>query len=70
MRYLALILALLAVPTPAGVGLSVFVDGEFIGTLAGNGVEYHIGNGRVDITTAEGVFGCQQDRMFYDRFDL
>lgn len=53
----------------SGAGLQVVIDGQPLGTLAGSGLTYDIANGTIRIETAEGVVGCQLDRVFWDRFE-
>ena len=53
----------------SSVGLQVMIDGQPVGTLGGSGLIYDLDNGTIHIETAEGVFGCQLDRVFWDRFE-
>jgi hypothetical protein len=52
-----------------GVGIRLYLDGQPVGTLAGSGLQYRLAEGEIWIETAEGVFGCELDRIFWDRFD-
>lgn len=49
--------------------LTVYLDGQFAGTLAGPGLVYSIEGSTINITTAEGVLGCTLDTVFDDRFE-
>ncbi len=53
----------------AATPLKVFIDGEQVGTLAAPGLVYDLDAGEIHITSHELVFGCQQDRYWWDRFE-
>lgn len=53
----------------SSVGIQIMIDGQPVGTLAGAGLVYDLANRTIHIETAEGVFGCQLDRVFWDRFE-
>jgi hypothetical protein len=59
--------ALLIAPVNAGEPIRVYLDGQPIGTLAE--LEYRLSEGEIHISTNELVYGCRQDRTFWDRFE-
>lgn len=69
MRWILLALVLLGAPATTHTPLAVYVDGQLVGTLDGEGMVYNAGGRELLIFTREGVFGCQQDRIFWDRYE-
>ena len=67
--YKLALIALLSLPATAGQPITVIIDGQAVGTLSGPGAVYNAGSGTLEITTREGVYGCQQDVMFRDRLE-
>ena len=67
--YRIALIALLSLPATAGQPLTVIIDGQAVGTLAEPGLVYDTAAGTISITTHELVFGCRQDRVFWDRFE-
>ena len=65
--YRIALIALLALPVTAGEPIRIYLDGQPIGTLAE--LEYRLDQGEIHISTNERVLGCQQDRVFWDRFE-
>lgn len=66
----ALITALLIATIQAqGVGVRLYLDGQPVGTLSGAGLQYRLSEGEIWIETSEGVFGCELDRVFFDRYE-
>lgn len=68
MRSIALMLILLATPGSTGSGVQVFLDDQHVGILGGQGIVYDTGANTIHVYTSGGTFGCQQDRVFKDRF--
>lgn len=62
-----LLLLASAAPAAANPPIVVWLDGVPVGTMAV--FEYQISQGNLWIETHEGIFGCQQDRAFWDRFE-
>ena len=69
MRVLALLALLLTTPASPGAGIQVMLDGQFVGTLAGQGLQLDLSLGTIKIETREGVFGCRLDLIFWDRYE-
>lgn len=46
----------------------LIVDGTAIGTVEPGTFEYHYGN-EIRVDTNELVYGCSQDRIFWDRYE-
>lgn len=66
----AVLLIALSGAAPAGDPvLRLYLDGEYVGTLGAAGVVYRLDQQQIRIQTREGVFGCQMDRVFHDRFE-
>lgn len=65
-RTLALIAAL-SLPVSSGEPIKVYLDGQMVGTLTLG--EYRLSEGELHITTNEIVYGCQQARIYRDRFE-
>ena len=63
------LIAALYMPVQAGQPLTIIIDGQVVGTLAEPGLVYDLSAGTISITTNERVFGCRQDRVFWDRFE-
>ena len=66
----AALIALLYLPAQAGQPLTVIIDGQAVGTLAEPGLVYDTAAGTISITTHEMVFGCRQDVVFWDRWEV
>jgi len=65
----AALIAAVYMPATAGEPIRIYVDGQQVGTLAEPGLVYDLSAGTISITTHELVFGCRQDRVFWDRFE-
>ena len=65
----AALIAALYLPVQAGQPLTIIIDGQPVGTLSEPGLVYDTAAGTISITTHERVFGCRQDRVFWDRFE-
>jgi hypothetical protein len=59
-------LTLAIAPVNAGEPIRVYLDGQQVGTLVD--LEYRLAEGEIHISTNELVYGCQQDRVWWDRF--
>ena len=63
----AALIAALYLPATAGEPIRIYVDGQQVGTLVN--LQYRLEQGEIHISTNERVFGCRQDRVFWDRFE-